>query len=206
MLRIVWALLALGSSAWARPYYVTETTLAERLETQSEVVANPNAYSLPPLPGKWGAAVLDALVDGDTSRAKDLVGILGTKTAEAANAEALAGSLRVALVTGGAPFQELQATAPLNIVEASRSSQAALGLLVVALEARGEGKAVFVSIAVKGAINKWNALVGEAVKRWQALAQKRDGQSRQEMKALEAFLNSKHTEGIHDALAAFRTP
>ncbi len=205
MIRCCWLVLLLGADLSARPSYVTDTALATKLDTQSEAVVSPNAFSIPPLPGKWGAAVLDAMVDGDTSRAKDLAGFLAdTSQVDVAGAENVAASLRVSLVTGGAPFDRIQSASVGSVVEASRASRAALDLLVVALEAKGEAKALFVNVAVKGAINKWNALISEAVKRWQVLSQKRDGKAREELQAIEAFLASKHTEGIHDALAAFR--
>jgi len=206
MIRFCGLVLFLAADLSARPSYVTDATLATKLDTQSEAVVSPNAFSLPPLPGKWGAAVLDAMVDGDTSRARDLASTLtGENQVDTRGAEQLAGSLRVSLMTVGAPFDQIQALSTGGVTESARDARAALDLLVVALEAKGEAKALFLTVAVKGAINKWNALIGELVKRWAALSQKRSGQPNPELQAIEAFLGSQHTGGIRDALAAFRT-
>lgn len=189
----------MGSNPWvlvlflfARPTpaaqpraYVNETTLATKLETQVELVASPTSFSLPPLSSKWGAAVFDSLIGGEASRSPA--------------AQALRAALRAPLTS----FGILERGGNDDIVTKSRTAQDALELLLVGLDARGGGRSVLASIAAKGAIAKWNELVGAVVNRWEALSRRAQAIP-PELTALESFLNSANAREIQNALKAFR--
>jgi hypothetical protein len=206
MLKLLWlaAFLSLSAQA-ARPYYATEAALSTKLETQSELVASTSTFSLPPLLSKWGAAVLDAMSAGDVSRAADVAANIpgGTIATPTVGTAALADGLRIALQPGQTAFESINSGVAGEVVEASRASRASLDMLLLSLEATGEGKSLFMNIAVKGAIAKWNAVVGEALARWQVLAQQRGSGNQTEIRAIEKFLGSPHSERVQNVLAAF---
>lgn len=191
----------------ARPYYISESTLAEKVESQAELVASPSSFSLPPLSSKWGAAVLDAISAGGTAETNMVTAAIGDAAVATPveGARVAADALRNAMIPGQNPFDVLEANASSAVVDLSRASRAALDMLVASLETSGDGRVIFASISAKGAISKWNDLVEEVVKEWQAAAQKRGGANATELEALAAFLNGKQTEGIHNVLASFST-
>ncbi len=206
-MRTLWLAAILSSSpVWAERAYITSDALATKVDSQADVVASSSNYSHPPLTSRWGAAILDAINGSDVSKSGAIADVIGRGplAIPAGNPLVVADSLRTALVTSQNPFTPLE-TAASSLSAAAHESHAALELLLASLESSDDGESILTSIAAKGAINKWNALIGETVKRWQAIAQKRSGANAQELKAIEVFLNSKQTEGIHNVLGSFRT-
>lgn len=206
-MRILWLAAVLSSSpVWAARAYINADTLATKVDSQSDVVASSSNYSNPPLTSRWGAAILDAINGSNVSKTGAVAEVIGRAAlaSPAGNPTVAAESLRTALSDSQNPFTSLESFASRSLAAAALQSQAALELLLSSLENGGDGRAILTSIAAKGAISKWNALIGEAVKRWQAVAQKRSGANAEELNAIEVFLSSKQTEGIHNVLAAFR--
>ncbi len=206
MIRLVAVLFT--SLASARPYYVNESSLAAKLETQSEVVASSSNYSAPPPTSSWGAAVLDAIIGGDASNGALASAAAGDRAIASSDGgpAVMANSLRAALAAGQSPLDALELGVGTELLELSRTSGAALDLLVVSLESTGDGQPTLASIAAKGAIVKWNALVEAAVLQWGNLAQKRDASGGKELGTITTFLQSPKTGGIQNVLASFRTP
>jgi hypothetical protein len=204
-MKFFWISLLLPASVEAaRPYYATESALASKLETQSEVVASPSTFSLPPLPSRFGAVVLEAMSTGDASKAA--VVSSDSKTAAVAPSVSIQGlteGLKSGLQAGPSSFQAIAALPQSELAGVCQQAQNALEMLLVSLESTGGGQAVFTSIAAKGAIGKWNQLVTAAVNRWQLLSRDRSGDTT-EIDTIEAFLEGKQAEEVRNVLGAFQ--
>lgn len=199
-------ILVSGSAYAARPYYATETNLASKLETQSEAVASPSTSSLPPLPSRWGAAVLEAVAGGDATKAAIVASVVpeGTMATTTQSAESINQSIQSVIQAGPSPMNQLETLGGSDLAEKTQAVKDALSMVSVALEASGSGKALFTSIAVKGAVTKWNSLVGAAVNRLGALSQRyKEGGA--EQKAIQAFLESGQAREVKSVLSSFRT-